>query len=708
MSAMSVEVPYPVFQDRDGEPLENGYVWVGVANQNPQTNPVQVYFDRDLTQPAAQPMRTIAGYISNAGTPAQIYIDGNSYSIIVQDKNGTMVYNFPNGTGIEPIPNDACGLSYKPNFSGAVTRPTCEKLEESVSVKDFGAIGDGVTDDTTAIANALAYAGISKSAVYFPGTPNSYRITNEFIVPDGVTLYGDGWSSKIVQTVREKNVFISGSYCTFDKLHLIGDNGTTAISFTKNNGIFASDKNVINIQNCYFEKFESGGVQLRNCKDTNISNNWFFSNPWGTIASASDITLYSPSTGARVVITNNFCLSNNSQAMFLDALGGDGDIVVSNNICVTLDPATCIESGTWALIANGGRRRHGIVVGYTSSSVSGPRTIVDGNICRNTRWTGIYKQGQSSGAVIISNNLCDLNGYQSANSLSAGIFINDSGNEQVVGNYITNFQNPQQGVGGITSVGGNDAPVLISNNVVKGSLGNGLFSTINSQNLKISENLFISNARQDIFHIPNPGTSQGNHIISNNYIYKTSIERAIIIDIQSGLLPVYIENNRILGSDNTVASTSNAGIFLRGTSVFSMCTVKNNIVENMYYGVYVNNYLTTNRDAVIESNIIKNCNTGFGLGANSANQTIPLVNNIFINTSNPVTSVLSGFGVGRIVTRSGTKFVIQTTSAAPTTGAWERGDKAYFNDATAGGKIGAVCVTSGSPGTWKNFGAIDA
>jgi hypothetical protein len=55
MSAMSVEVPYPVFTNRDGSPIDNGYVWVGVANLQPQTNPVQVYFDRDLTQLATQP-----------------------------------------------------------------------------------------------------------------------------------------------------------------------------------------------------------------------------------------------------------------------------------------------------------------------------------------------------------------------------------------------------------------------------------------------------------------------------------------------------------------------------------------------------------------------------------------------------------------------------------------------------------------------------
>lgn len=48
-----------------------------------------------------------------------------------------------------------------------------------------------------------------------------------------------------------------------------------------------------------------------------------------------------------------------------------------------------------------------------------------------------------------------------------------------------------------------------------------------------------------------------------------------------------------------------------------------------------------------------------------------------------------------------------TRAAAPSTGTHVAGEVVFNADPIAGGKVGWVCVTGGSPGTWKAFGAID-
>ena len=96
MSALSVEPPYPAFAEADGQPLEDGYIWIGTVNLNPITNPIAAYWNSALTISAVQPIRTSGGYPVYQGTPSRIYA-ASDYSIQVQDKNGTVVYTSLNG-----------------------------------------------------------------------------------------------------------------------------------------------------------------------------------------------------------------------------------------------------------------------------------------------------------------------------------------------------------------------------------------------------------------------------------------------------------------------------------------------------------------------------------------------------------------------------------------------------------------------------------
>ena len=151
MSALSINPPFPVFPDTDGQPLEDGYIWIGVAGLNPLTNPIVVYWDAALTLPAGQPVRTINGFPSRAGTPARLYADSD-YSIQVQNKNGSLVYSSANAT--ELLSSDL--VTFIQAGTGAVQRTAQSKMRDIVNVLDFGADPTGVSDSTTSFISALA------------------------------------------------------------------------------------------------------------------------------------------------------------------------------------------------------------------------------------------------------------------------------------------------------------------------------------------------------------------------------------------------------------------------------------------------------------------------------------------------------------------------------------------------------------------------
>lgn len=207
MSALSIQVPFPVFQDRDGQPLDNGYVWLGTSSLNPQTNPVVAYYDSALTIVATQPLRTLNGFISRAGSPAQVYVDAVNFSVLVQDRQGTTVFSVPEGTGISP---NASGVVYDPVGTGAVATTVQDKLREWVSVLDFGA-----SPSASAAVNDTAFQSACDSgAKYIYVPPGRYAKSVAVIPQANQTIYGGGRSPVMP--------YVAGTYALYNTELYIG------------------------------------------------------------------------------------------------------------------------------------------------------------------------------------------------------------------------------------------------------------------------------------------------------------------------------------------------------------------------------------------------------------------------------------------------------------------------------------------------------
>lgn len=89
-----------------------------------------------------------------------------------------------------------------PSPSSPIVRSVQAKLDDIASIRDFGAVGDGITDDTAAINRALfqLYCRENNAAVrrmlYFPA--GVYRITETIIIPTYAKLVGEGADHSII------------------------------------------------------------------------------------------------------------------------------------------------------------------------------------------------------------------------------------------------------------------------------------------------------------------------------------------------------------------------------------------------------------------------------------------------------------------------------------------------------------------------------
>jgi hypothetical protein len=241
---------FDVVQSRTGNAIAGALVYVYDANGALAT----LYSDNGVTT-KANPLTT------NADGEYDFFAADGRYSLNIQAVNFTPQAK----SGVVLFDPTAASASNSVNFLqsgiGAVTRTAQSKLRDAVSVKDFGAVGDGTTDDTAeiqAVFTALRLTG---------GDANISRGT--YLISAPLTLDYTGQTQEPVTQPLGVNVHGDSAHNT------IFNRSGTGFAITSTGGTGVASHIYTVMDGMSFTGAASKGVKLKNHAFTTLSNMTF-------------------------------------------------------------------------------------------------------------------------------------------------------------------------------------------------------------------------------------------------------------------------------------------------------------------------------------------------------------------------------------------------------------------------------------------------
>ena len=360
---------------------------------------------------------------------------------------------------------DAQTVLYTPAGSAAVATDVQRKLRESVSVKDFGAVGDGVTDDTAAIQAALDVGGrilVNHGCVFV--------VSSVLSIKSNTHLYGDGVSSAIklaagadAHMMQNQN-YAAGSNenIVIDGVVFDGNVANQTNNGTKNkHGIRLKNVTGFELRNSEIKSVGTDAINLVNCTRPVIrhSSLWgaynsavVFENTHGLVGesntvhdcgSKTDATGFTSAGHAFIgvnVACNNVRLVGNyvydmGDSCLRNERAGEGWIISDN------------------LVVNSGKDSIKIM-GVVGSATKPKANVVAGNVIIDAGNCGIVANGDGT---IVTNNSIFGTGKNVAGTAAGkwfdsagGIVVLDNSSDVVVaGNYVREAYAP-----GISFAGG--------------------------------------------------------------------------------------------------------------------------------------------------------------------------------------------------------------------------------------------------------------
>ncbi|ENH6341925.1 hypothetical protein ABWH74_005338 [Burkholderia vietnamiensis] len=251
------------FVDQNGKPLAGGTV----TFYAPGTTTKQ-----DTWQDQAQSQVNTNPVVLDSRGQASIWGVG-SYRQVVADKLGAVVWDQVVSEISAPLSGStgASLVGFLQAGAGAVNRTMQAKGRDWVSLTDFGAAGDGATDDTAAFIAALA----TGKRVIMPMPSVSYTLSAGITV--NRSLEGDGWNIATIKALNANARITVNSLGQLRNFRFDANNlATLAISAgVGQNRIFMKD---VRVDNCVGDSFQLVNTQnsvLQDCQANNFTGNGF-------------------------------------------------------------------------------------------------------------------------------------------------------------------------------------------------------------------------------------------------------------------------------------------------------------------------------------------------------------------------------------------------------------------------------------------------
>jgi hypothetical protein len=565
--------------------------WYTLDTTGDGTGGVSQITRQDFTGNGTTTTFTLTTAPSALGNELQIFIDG-----VYQERSGYAVTGSnvvfseapPSLSTIEVLgwsitygaETSANLVSYTPAGTGAVVTTVQAKLRESVSVKDFGAVGDGVADDTTAIQATINSGAAS---VYVP--EGTYLITSALtLAVAGQQFVG---ASKTKSIIKQTSVNTNGLYIQADNVYIghlqVKDIINTVGSGSEYHSILWEHRDGVTVEHCKIDTSDDAGIRA-----------------------GYDPTL-GKSTNSRILFNDITNVANGSGIEIIGALdclceGNDVEGTNQHGIRIVASSRVQCVNNRIEHFAEGGAGHGLYVAGGTAPAFTiAERNVVQGNIVQlNTSIattgirSGIYISDDAIGCVI-ADNIFDLN--------------DSTGNTDVWGMWARKGS-------GSSSTGA--ARCVIANNRFTGDLAVGIGLSDASEHYTITGNLVKGFSLTGI----KLGTTRNLILTDNTFTGRNYTDGASAIEADVSLDDGVISGNSI----DTVGRAFN----LRG--IVSRVAITNNNARNIIDtggSAYGFNVITTGDLLTISNNFISNDDAVAGDSLQYANISVGATDRVY-------------------------------------------------------------------------------